>query len=84
MSQKLTRAWGRPSFIAAGQKATRTGMPLVARCDLFWPEHAESSTNHQYMLLEDILVAPIWDSAEQHQQPHSLDPTGKLAGCVGR
>ena len=30
-----------PALIAAGQEATRTGMPFVARCDLFWPEYAK-------------------------------------------
>ena len=30
-----------PALIAAGQDATRTGMPFVARCDLFWPEYAK-------------------------------------------
>jgi hypothetical protein len=51
-----------PSLIAAGQKATKTGQPFVARCDLFWPEHEESRSNQQYIFLDDILVAPIWDS----------------------
>eukprot|EP01047_Picozoa_sp_COSAG01_P024186 COSAG01_NODE_1487_length_10136_cov_8.813390_5_plen_456_part_00 len=34
-----------PSLLAAGQHATRTGMPYVARCDLLWPEHAEPPAN---------------------------------------
>lgn len=30
-----------PALLAAGQHATQTGMPYVARCDLFWPEYRE-------------------------------------------
>jgi hypothetical protein len=52
-----------PSIISAGQRSTKTGFPLVARGDLYWPEHKESATNQQYIFLDDILVAPIWDSS---------------------
>lgn len=51
-----------PSLIAAGQKASDTGAPLVARGDFFWPEHPESRSHHQYIFLEDLLVAPIFNS----------------------
>ncbi|CAJ1400869.1 unnamed protein product [Effrenium voratum] len=51
-----------PMLLSAGQKATKTGFPLVARGDFFWPEHPESASNQQYVFLEDILVAPIWNS----------------------
>lgn len=36
----------------------------MARGDLLWPEHPESASNQQYMFLDDILVAPIWESKE--------------------
>jgi alpha-glucosidase (family GH31 glycosyl hydrolase) len=52
-----------PSLIAAGQTATLTGFPIVVRCDLFWPGEAAASDNHQYLHLNDTLVAPIWDSS---------------------
>lgn len=51
-----------PSLIAAGQRATATGFPLVARGDLYWPDHPESASNQQYIFLDDILVAPIVES----------------------
>lgn len=48
-----------PSFIAAGHQASITaGFPLVARCDLYWPQYAEASSNHQYVHLNETLVAP--------------------------
>lgn len=52
-----------PSLIAAAHVAALTAFPLVARGDIFWPEHApQSADNHQYLFLNDTLVAPIWDS----------------------
>ena len=48
-----------PTLIAAGHQATRTGFPLVARCDIYWPQHPEAKGNHQYIHLNDTLVAPI-------------------------
>lgn len=58
-----------PSLIAAGQAAAKTGYPFVTRGDLIWPEHAGnatagSSSSSQYIFLEDTLVAPIWETAQ--------------------
>eukprot|EP00931_Biecheleriopsis_adriatica_P026630 TRINITY_DN16182_c0_g2_i1.p1 TRINITY_DN16182_c0_g2~~TRINITY_DN16182_c0_g2_i1.p1 ORF type:complete len:1134 (+),score=90.23 TRINITY_DN16182_c0_g2_i1:59-3460(+) len=51
-----------PALISAGQRVTATGKPIVERCDFQWPEHApRSSSNHQYMFLEHMLVAPVLD-----------------------
>jgi len=50
-----------PSIIAAGQRVTLTGIPLVARGDFYWPEHKESSSNQQYIFLDSLLVAPLMD-----------------------
>lgn len=49
-----------PSLIAASHSAMIAGFPLVARCDLFWPRYAEARSNHQYLFLNDTLVAPLW------------------------
>merc|ERR1719210_692218 len=54
-----------PSLIAYGQQLQYTGFPYVARADLYWPEHgAQSSNNHQYIFIDDILVAPVWESKQ--------------------
>merc|ERR1719210_1303258 len=61
-----------PSLIAAGQQATLTGRPLAARGDLYWPEHApESASADQYVFLDDILVAPIWET-EQNETARTV------------
>lgn len=66
-----------PSLIAAGRRATDTGFPLVARGDLYWPEHAESASNLQYIFLDDMLVAPIVDSATNETQRSVWIPPGE-------
>ena len=53
-----------PSLIAAGHNAAATAFPIVARCDLYWSQ-PEASSNHQYIHLNDTLVAPIWNSDKQ-------------------
>jgi hypothetical protein len=66
-----------PMIIAGGQRATKTGFPFVARCDLYWPEHGNSSSsNHQYMFLDDILVAPIFDSSGNYTERDVWIPPG--------
>jgi hypothetical protein len=51
-----------PSLIAAGHQVTQHGFPLVARLDMFWPEHSPlSASNMSYLFLNDTLVAPIVD-----------------------
>lgn len=53
-----------PSLISAGAIAAETGFPLIARGDFFWPALNASRSNQQYIYLNDTLVAPIWDSAQ--------------------
>ena len=49
-----------PSLIAAGRKTQHRGLPLAARCDLFWPDHDAARSNTQYMsTFADALVAPL-------------------------
>mmetsp|Transcript_46842 Transcript_46842/g.102419 ORF Transcript_46842/g.102419 Transcript_46842/m.102419 type:complete len:871 (+) Transcript_46842:27-2639(+) len=66
-----------PSIIAAGQRATKDGFPLVARGDLYWPELKEqSATNQQYIFIHDLLVAPIFDSKENMSSRQVWIPPG--------
>ena len=51
-----------PTLIAAGHQAAVTAFPIVARCDIYWPLSPEASSNHQYIHLNDTLVAPIWNA----------------------
>jgi len=65
-----------PSLIAAGHRATQTGFPLVARGDFYWPELADSASNQQYICLDDIVVAPIWDSSKNETTRSVWVPPG--------
>jgi hypothetical protein len=40
-------------LISAGQNALDASFPIVARCDMYWPEHAAdgANSNHQYIYL---------------------------------
>ena len=52
-----------PTFYASAREAFEEGVPLVRRCDLYWPEHAEAASDTQYLLGPDLLVAPILEAA---------------------
>ncbi len=49
-----------PHFYSLAHDNYETGMPLVRRLDFYYPEFEESKDETQYLLGEDILVAPIW------------------------
>lgn len=67
-----------PTILGAGTKATRTAFPLVARGDFYWPEHAPSSADsNQYVFLDDLLVAPIWDSNQNETTRSVWIPPGE-------
>ncbi len=48
-----------PTIYAAARRAYDDGTPLLRRGDLYWPEFAEAADNQQYLLGDDILVAPV-------------------------
>ncbi len=52
-----------PMLYAAAFAAHRSGTPLLRRCDLEWPEHPEAADSSQYLLGDDLLVAPIVEPA---------------------
>lgn len=48
-----------PMLVAAGHRVSASGLPLVRRLDLLWPEHSEATSTSQYLLGDDLLVAPV-------------------------
>ncbi len=48
-----------PTFYSAARKSFEEGLPIVRRCDLYWPEFSEAASDEQYLLGDDLLVAPI-------------------------
>ena len=63
-----------PSLVAGGAEAAASGFPLVARCDLFWPDHPEAASNDHYLWLNDTLVALVF--VEQNETTRRVDPAG--------
>ncbi|HEY3779679.1 MAG TPA: TIM-barrel domain-containing protein [Fimbriimonadaceae bacterium] len=51
-----------PTIYAAAHRAYTDGTPLMRRCDLEWPQYKEASDDQQFMLGDDILVAPTNES----------------------
>lgn len=73
-----------PTIYAAARRAYDDGTPLLRRCDLYWPEFSEATDNQQYLLGDDILVAPIASSPNMAAPiPSELfqTPDGKPGLC---
>lgn len=47
-----------PIIYGAARRAYDDGTPLLRRCDLEWPQYKEAADDQQYMLGDDLLVAP--------------------------
>lgn len=48
-----------PVIYAAARRAYDEGLPMLRRLDFEWPDHREAQANDQYLLGDDLLVAPI-------------------------
>ncbi|MBQ2734159.1 MAG: DUF5110 domain-containing protein [Clostridia bacterium] len=51
-----------PYYYMLARENYENGMPLMRRLDFHYPEYAESTDNTQYLIGEDILVAPFWST----------------------
>lgn len=70
-----------PVFYAAARDNYDTGEPILKRCDLNYPGHAAAQRNDQYLLGDNILVAPVMNSAETKAVPAAWLKEG--AGSTG-
>ncbi|GAB4272712.1 MAG: alpha-glucosidase [Candidatus Rifleibacteriota bacterium] len=52
-----------PMLYTAAFEAYETGIPILRRCDLYWPEYAEARNPYQYLLGNDLLIAPVFKEA---------------------
>jgi Glycosyl hydrolases family 31/PA14 domain/Domain of unknown function (DUF5110) len=48
-----------PEFYAAAHNNYETGEPILRRLDLDYPQYAEASQNHQYLITHSLLIAPV-------------------------
>lgn len=51
-----------PLLYAAARESHDSGLPILRRLDLEWPDYPEAQSATQYMLGQDLLVAPILES----------------------
>ncbi len=66
-----------PTLYAAARRSFEDGTPLLRRCDLEWPDFPEAQDDLQYLLADDILVAPVVRGSERRIPPGLLrDPDG--------
>ena len=53
-----------PTFYNLSHENYETGMPLVRRLDFYYPDYESADRNDQYLLGDDILVAPTITNTE--------------------
>ena len=51
-----------PLFYALAHENYETGLPMARRLDIDYPQYEEASRNDEYLLGENLLVAPIADA----------------------
>lgn len=54
-----------PVFYTAARDNYDTGEPILKRCDLNYPGFSEAESDYQYLLGDDILVAPVMSSTDR-------------------
>ena len=62
-----------PTVYTAARQAYDDGTPIVRRCDLYWPNRPEAKRSDQYLLGDDILVAPMLETGETQPQNIPLE-----------
>ena len=61
-----------PVFYAAARENYETGEPLLRRLDLDYPQFPEANRNDEYLLGQDILVAPVLEGSARSVPPDWL------------
>ena len=54
-----------PLFYELSHENYETGLPLVRRLDISYPQYEEASANDEYLLGDGVLVAPLYDSCPE-------------------
>lgn len=61
-----------PLLYSAARQAYDDGVPILRRCDLYWPGFVEAKSDQQYLFGEDLLIAPMNDVKGFHPIPDAL------------
>ncbi|HEV2452641.1 MAG TPA: TIM-barrel domain-containing protein, partial [Verrucomicrobiae bacterium] len=54
-----------PVFYAAAHENYETGQPLLRRLDLYYPQYPDAARDDEYLLGQNILVAPVLEGLQQ-------------------
>jgi alpha-glucosidase (family GH31 glycosyl hydrolase) len=73
-----------PVFYAASRENYDTGEPILKRCDLNYPGYPDAQSDYQYLLGDDILVAPVMTSTSEAVSSNWLENGGGLPGLSGQ
>ncbi|MBO5779071.1 MAG: DUF5110 domain-containing protein [Clostridia bacterium] len=65
-----------PLYYTLAHENYETGLPLVRRLDINYPQYAESANNYQYLLGDTLLVAPLAESYA-YADDYTLTADGK-------
>jgi hypothetical protein len=58
-----------PTIYAAARRCYDDGTPILRRCDLLWPSFKEAADSSQFLLGDDVLVAPVEESVDGRLSP---------------
>lgn len=53
-----------PTYYSLAGENVRTGLPILRRLDIEYPQYVEASRNDEYLLGEGILIAPISEATD--------------------
>ncbi len=56
-----------PVYYTAARQNYDTGEPILKRCDLNYPDYPAAASDYQYLLGNDILVAPVYSGDSDNQ-----------------
>ncbi len=65
-----------PLFYTLAHENYAAGLPLARRLDFYYPQHEDARRNDQYLLGEDILVAPITEGEQPPKAEWLTAPNG--------
>ena len=74
-----------PTLVSAAARVTDgDGMPRVRRLDLEWPAEANATRVDQYLLADDLLVAPVDPFANGGSNASRVEPPPRGVAAAGR
>lgn len=59
-----------PLYYALAHENYETGLPLLKRLDILYPQYAEANANDEYLLGDTILVAPLAESYAKDEETY--------------